>query len=502
MMMRGFAIFGVVLISLAACTGSQPGGFAPSSRFDVAARTCVTSRYGAPFAPAYAKTIWPSEKHDQWRTAAVDGGLPSTIHALRAKSVALPPAPEWGYVGLDGSLYVLGGQPFIIDIYTKLMLGSKESEKKLVSQSLAASEAVKPYVARIDPVTLATTILYFPKKHGVNYIGGMLVDSNGYLYAVARAVLYKIDPKTFAIVAWKRLPLATSTSGKPNTFTSYNGMQATAEGDLVLKGFASFGGGPGVLVKVDPNDLSIKVKTESTAIGGARIALARSAGQQYVYNAGASDSIRFAIGATSFALDDAFSQQYLFSGSGSTEGTSEVYMGNGVVFTSNTTPTATTPITIFAQAASDGSTISSRPAFSSSAGGWNWEMPTGDPYQTGIAAAQDQLSGQVAGFRVCSGGASTAKLWENRRIQDSVGLAINSRASQLYAEDRHCAKKVCTLDFVVLNLKTGREIARTKIAGTEPSMGQIFVGPHNMVFHLASDTSRPNGYITRITAGP
>ena len=491
----------LTLSSCAGSNGSLSSRFAPALTA-AATASCVAQKYSAPLAPAYAKTMWPSEKHDQWRTAAVAGGLPANVRKLRAQNAKLPPVPVWGYVGLDGNIYVLGGQPYLLDIYTKLILGSKESAQTLLAESLAYSNKVTPYVAKVDPTTLSTKILDLTQNHGVNYIGGMLVDSNGYLYAVARGVLYKIDPSSFTIKQSKRLPWAPDSSGKPNSLTSYNGMQATQDGSLILKGFASLGGGPGILLKVDPTDLSIEAKLESTTIAGARLAIATNAGQQYVYTAGATDSIRFLIGTDSFTLDNAFSQQYLYPSTGSTEGTSEVYMGNGVVFSNNTSPAATTPMTAFAQAARDGSTLFSQAAFTSTAKGWDWEMPSGDPYQTGIAAVQDQLSGSISGFQACSGGASLKKLWENDTIEDTIGLAINDKAGQLYADDRHCASKTCTLDLVVLNLKTGRLIARTSVAGTEPSIAQIFVGPNNAIYHLSTDTNRPNGYITRITAAP
>ena len=117
-------------------------------------------------------------------------------------------------------------------------MGSKAPLKKLLAESLEYSETVTPYIAKIDPATMAVTTLNLTQKHGVNYIGGLLIDSNGYIYAVARAVLYKIDPQTFSIVASVRLPLAPDTiSHAPNKLTAYNGMQATLNGDLILKGF-------------------------------------------------------------------------------------------------------------------------------------------------------------------------------------------------------------------------------------------------------------------------
>jgi hypothetical protein len=51
----------------------------------------------------------------------------------------------------------------------------------------------------------------------------------------------------------------------------------------------------------------------------------------------------------------------------------------------------------------------------------------------------------------------------------------------------------------VLDLHTGRQIARVAVAGTKPSIGQIFIGP-NAVYYLATDTNDPNGYVTRVTA--
>src|SRR5579862_7119573 len=207
-MSRTIASIAAVLIALTGCRGAVTGPIAPATQNALNAAACTVVRANPPNAPAYADTLWPSEKHDQWRTAAAAGGLPSTVSSLRTKSVKLPPVPLWGYVGLDGDVYVMGGQPYLVDIYIKLILGSQESAQQLVADSLAYSETVTPYVAKIDPSTMTVTkILYLTKKHGVNYIGGMLVDSDGYLYAVARGFLYKIQPQTLGIVASKRLPL-------------------------------------------------------------------------------------------------------------------------------------------------------------------------------------------------------------------------------------------------------------------------------------------------------
>ena len=145
--------------------------------------------------------------------------------------------------------------------------------------------------------------------------------------------------------------------------------------------------------------------------------------------------------------------------------------------------------------------VMAEPAFTGSKLGWNWMMPSGDPFKSGIATVQDQLSGRVSAFVACAGGASTKKIWEDHTIDDSAGLAINTASGQVYADDHRCAStRICKLSLVVLDLHTGRQIARSEVAGTEPTIGQIFIGPRNAVFHLATDTDRPNGYITRITS--
>src|SRR5207249_8256207 len=112
------------------------------------------------------------------------------------------------------------------------------------------------YVARIDTKTMKVRVLWQRRGTSANYTGGLLVHRNGYIYAVARSVLYKINSSTFRIAKSKRLPLAPkSSSSKGNRNTAYNGITAMPNGDLILKGWASTGGGqnpPGTLLRVDP----------------------------------------------------------------------------------------------------------------------------------------------------------------------------------------------------------------------------------------------------------
>lgn len=498
---RRVALSLALVFALSACqSGRFTGGGLPSAYQASSDAACPIVRAARPYAPAYADTTWPSEHHDVWRTHAVAAGLPAGVRKLSAQSAMLPPAPVWGYIGLDGNVYVMGGAPYLLDVFTKLILTPRAPVLKLIADSLRYSQTVTPYVARIDPNTMAVTTLSFKRGMGVNYTGGLLVDSNGYLYADARSVLYKIDPKTFSIVLSKNLPLARLSSGKPNTLTAYNGLQPTTNGDLILKGFPSLGGSAGIMLKIDPTDLSTLVRFKSEQIGPARMVIA-SQGKEYVYIPGATDTLRILVGTRTFSIDKAFSKQYLYSGTGDTEAASDAFMGRGVIFTSNTNPTATSPMRIFAQGAFDGSQLTSAAAFASRRAGWNFFMVAGDPFNTGIVAAENQVNGHISGFQVCAGGISVKKLWENDSIDGSAGMAIDDATAQLYADDHHCVTRFnCTLFFVVLDLRTGKELARVRVAGTEPSIGQIFIGPRGRVFYLATDTDKPNGYITRITA--
>jgi hypothetical protein len=179
---------------------------------------------------------------------------------------------------------------------------------------------------------------------------------------------------------------------------------------------------------------------------------------------------------------------------------SDIYMGKGVLFANNTNPQATTPMRVFAQGAEAGSPLRKAKAFRGDENGWNFFMMAGDPYRSGVAAVQDQATGRVAGYMACDGGASFDKLWENDDISTSAGMAVNYRAGHLYTDDRTCSSKGrCRLYLVVLELRTGRELARVRVRGTRPSMGQIFVG-RRAVYYIAAQTGRRNGFITRVTA--
>ena len=180
-------------------------------------------------------------------------------------------------------------------------------------------------------------------------------------------------------------------------------------------------------------------------------------------------------------------------------------MGNGILWVDNGDFTANAPMTIFAQGASSGSLIQEQGAFYGTTGdGWYLFGQAGDPFKTGVEAIHNSVTGHIAAFAACDGGVTAQPLWVNDRIQGSAGMAIDYANGQLYADDRQCSgttwrNSTCTLSFVVLNLRTGKQIARVNVPGTEPSNAQEFI-MQNAVFYIAGESGKPNGYITRITA--
>jgi len=472
------------------------------------AAACTPQLFKRPPRPGYASTTWPTEHADAWRSHAVADGLPAGVGSmkLRAKAAQLPPVPVWGYVGEGHDVYVVGGAPYLLDMFTKLIQGAPQAAAPLlVAQSKVYAASMTPYIARIDTRTMDADVLPLTKGVSANYTGGALVHANGSVYAVARSVLYKINPRTFRIVDFVRLPLAPKASGKPNPETAYNGMVATHDGDLILKGWASVGGGsepPGILLRVDPDDLSIKAETITTAVAAARMAIVLDRGREYLYFPNQTQSVRFALSPDAFTLDSGWSATYLRSGSGMTTASSDVFMGRGVVFASNTEPTATVPINVFAQGVTANGVLSTAAPFKGSNPGWNFFMMAGDPYTSGISVVEDQVSGHAVGFLTCGGGQSVKKIWENTSIKASAGMAINSAAGHLYTDDRVCdAQGKCRMYLVVLDLRTGREIARVGVRGNKPSIGQIFIGP-SAVYYVATNTDDAHGYVTRVTASP
>src|SRR5262249_58838388 len=107
----------------------------------------------------------------------------------------LPPVPVWGYVGEGRDVYVVGGAPYLLDMFTKLIEGAPSASiPLLVAKSRAYSKTMTPYVAGIETKTMKVDVINLRPGTPINYTAGRLWHSTTYLYAVARSVLYTLTP--------------------------------------------------------------------------------------------------------------------------------------------------------------------------------------------------------------------------------------------------------------------------------------------------------------------
>jgi hypothetical protein len=49
---------------------------------------------------------------------------------------------------------------------------------------------------------------------------------------------------------------------------------------------------------------------------------------------------------------------------------------------------------------------------------------------------------------------------------------------------------------------SGRELGRARVAGIEPSIGQIFIGTRDDVYFPTTDATKANGYLNRVFVAP
>jgi hypothetical protein len=163
-------------------------------------------------------------------------------------------------------------------------------------------------------------MLDLPMGPALNYPGGIVAHSNGFIYAVATAKLYEIDPSTMTITDSIELPTLDSDPGLPIDTTVYNTLQVSARnGDLLLK-TGAFGSGNGILVRVDINSFEV-VAQNNTLLGTARSTAVLQDGTEFVYLPGQTETLRFVANDTSFDPDPSgWSKTYRVNGDGSTPG--------------------------------------------------------------------------------------------------------------------------------------------------------------------------------------
>ncbi len=453
------------------------------------------------------ESSWPVPTSDTWRSSSVArGGLPADVRSedLIASSAALGAVPIFSLTYSNDTLFVLGGNPFLLELFTLAQANTPPTRDPSVLlelvENFVANSAVDPYVAKVDATTMAVEILELPKGDTPNYPGGLVAHRNGFLYAAATATLHEIDPDDFRIVRSLALPL----DGERPGSTIYNSLQiSTRNGDLFLK--TGTQAPTGMIVSVDVDRFEVR-DTIVAELGTARLTTAMQDGVEFIYIPGETETLRFEVTDDGFELDADWSKTYLVDGDGTTPGVGVLNMGNAnaVLFPNNNTVLygVSAPLGLFSQSTIDDTALPrSVNATGTSAPGGSFTMVTGNPVESGTVVAQDSVNGRLAAWRVGQGG-SFERLWETSDFSAAVGSAMVVETDRLYIDDRVCPDETqtgCTLFLVVLDLSNGEELARVEVAGSTATLSHIMVSD-DAVYHIASEGGLPRGFITKVSA--
>jgi len=465
-----------------------------------------SSEAGSGARAGFADASWPYPYSDLWRSSAAKGvGLPADVVSadLETRSAELPDLPFYGVTDRDGDLFVLGGSPFLLNLFTEAAAGDPPNTMaSAITEAVEGyeqSEVSPAYVARIDARTMVVKTVSLPAGQSVNYIGGLLAHENGKIYAVATSTLFEIDPDKMEITRSLELPLLQANPG----FTSYNGLQVNPRnGDIILKASDFAGGTAASLSSVDVDTLQIRV-TSDADVGTSRMTMVSQDGTEYLYIPGATETQRYVVNKQGFELDQAWSKPYRSADDGTVQATAMLYLRNkdSVAFADNDTIIygVTTPLRIFTQSASSTTAaVNTKQAVSTDQPGGTFYMVAGDPFKTGIVVAQDAVNDILAGWKVSKAGA-LSKLWETSDYETSGGPAIAVDQRHLYVDDLRCEADggPCHNHLVVLDLKTGDEVAEVEVAGEIATLGKIFLGDDNAYF-ISSEQGKGQGFVTRV----
>src|SRR5689334_16845689 len=121
----------------------------------------------APQRAGYYETVWPSEHTDLWRSHAVsNAGLPADFDPAKlVVTTAKLNLPVWGYTRAKDEVFVIGGSPFMLNIFTQTIKngGTEDTTKTATEANLSAaaeeSRNSVPYVAKVNPLTMQVTQL-------------------------------------------------------------------------------------------------------------------------------------------------------------------------------------------------------------------------------------------------------------------------------------------------------------------------------------------------------
>ena len=367
------------------------------------------------------------------------------------------------------------------------------------------------FVAKLDGSTLTQTwrtqLFNAPANpQAWNYPGVVGVHQNGFVYAVYRTTLAKLDPKSGAVVATTALPFPPPPTGSEND-TNYNGFNGFSDGRIVAKtvnrqvgctkqGFSAFmdcpdatSVPPSQVAVVDPDSMQVLSRVTAAEHIGGRLTTTYYGGRDLLYLPGSTQMFRYVWDGKALTLDDKWGPvDYLQPGQ--TTATAAAVCGNWVVMQTNSL-LSPTPLSVVAMRQSDAKTVSFQPFAGQGEPNEQSFLPamlTCDPANSRVYV-MDGGYGLIAGYALDQSTGVMTQLWQQRqRTLNFSTLVGPADARVLMASDIKGTYKdlgTYTEEAVVWrNAATGEELARSNYL---PKMAQgalITPGPASATFYL------------------
>lgn len=437
-------------------------------------------------------TTWPVDMANLNRTSTVvDAGLPLGFDStdLKIESVQMP-FPAFTYTRDSSEVFVFGGMPFLLDLYGRAIKTGEPGIPDPIYYS-----QFSPYLMKINPFNMDTLSVDLSGGNGFIYLGGALVHQNGFLYAVARARLFKIDPANMTILAMTDLP-GTET-------TIYNGLAVGANGKIITKStvFDTTSTSDGLFVLVDPETLNIDYQLQAATASPRLTIYADSSGNEFLYHLNQDFTYRMRIFEDSLAFDTTWQAAYAPYGIiDNQEPTSPVIANNRVHYTTNTLFNVNNAMKIFWQSSLQNynqhiDTLGGYFIFSDTTSpGWNFFHLSIDDTLTSIIIASDQANGKIAALKIDES-EQLQYLWE-RDYKISARPAIVADREMVYLN--HFDTSDGFDYFVILDLLTGSELGRIRTQAKNPTIATIAVGMNNDVYYCSNEQGSLLGYFHRI----
>lgn len=417
-------------------------------------------------------------------------GLPTGFDSgeLTIESIQLP-FPTLIEVTDSNEVYVFGGQPFLLDVFVDAILTGNPGQPNPIYYN-----RFTPYVVQVDPVTMDTMFLELSGGAGIPYLGGITKHPNGFLYAIAQARIFQIDPADMSILQFIDMPLQ-------DQLMIYNGVFVASNGLLITKSAILDDFSQGQFFMLDPNTLQIVNQTDLEA-GSARLTFdCDSLGNEYIYHLNQDYTFRMLVTNDSLIVDTTWQAAYDPYGTGvNTEPTSPRILGNRVAYTTNTSFSAIDAMKIFWQRTDqpyfrDTDTLGGYFMFSDTlAAGYDfWGLTVDD--ETGVIVGQDQANGKIAAYFIDEN-EQLQYLWERNYGISGQPFIVGNR-EMVYTNDYNPIEGVDYL--VILDLFTGMELGRIQTPGTTPSISSTKVGAYNDFYYCSNEVGELLGYFHRVS---